>query len=190
MKKLAIAFVLTLMAACSSAPKTNSLQSSQTSGSSNAPATIPSSTVATKNSVADNNSAANNSPAPDRINGLADLNTTAKTLKKDSVYFDFDKFEIRPEYRDTIQQQVEFIKEHKNEIVVLEGNADERGSTEYNLALGEERAKAVEKSLQLLGVPATQIEVISLGETKPRLACHQEQCWHENRRVDFVLKHS
>ncbi len=189
MKKLAIAFVLTLMAACSSAPKTNSLQSSQTSNS-NTPAATPDSTVAPPNSVADNRSAANGSSSPNRINGLVNPNATAKTLEKDSVYFDFDKYEIRPEYRNIILRQVEFIKGHKNEVVVLEGNADERGSNEYNLALGEERAKAVEKSLQLLGVPATQIEVISLGDTKPRLTCHEEQCWHENRRVDFVLKHS
>jgi peptidoglycan-associated lipoprotein len=70
----------------------------------------------------------------------------------------------------------------------LEGNADERGSREYNLALGQNRAEAVKHALQLLGVPDSQVEVVSFGEEKPRSTCHEEKCWAENRRVDVSNK--
>ncbi len=70
----------------------------------------------------------------------------------------------------------------------MEGNADERGSAEYNLALGDRRANAVRKNLELLGIPTAQIKTLSFGEEKPRLLCHEEKCWQENRRDDFVHK--
>jgi peptidoglycan-associated lipoprotein len=111
-----------------------------------------------------------------------------QNLQKQSVYFDFDKSVVKPEYRDLVRNQAEFIKAHKNDIVTVEGNCDERGSSEYNLALGSRRAKAVAKSLELDGVPVAQIKVLSFGEEKPRLSCHEEKCWKENRRADFVHK--
>ena len=107
-------------------------------------------------------------------------------LQKKSVYFDFDKYVVEPTYRDVLQQQGDFLKAHGNETVTLQGNADERGSNEYNLALGEKRANAVRKYLELWGVSERQIKILSLGEEKPRLTCHEEKCWKENRRVDFV----
>ena len=107
-------------------------------------------------------------------------------LQKQSIYFDFDKADIKPEYKDVIVKQAEFIKAHKNDVVTVEGNCDERGSTEYNVALGDRRANAARNSLELLGVPETQIKTVSLGEEKPRLTCHEENCWKENRRDDFV----
>ena len=107
-------------------------------------------------------------------------------MQKKSVYFDFDKYVVEPVYRDVVQQQADFIKDHGNEAVTLKGNADERGSDEYNLALGEKRASDVRKDLELLGVPEKRITILSLGEEKPRLTCHEESCWKENRRVDFV----
>ena len=109
-------------------------------------------------------------------------------LQKESVYFDFDKYAVKPEYQDAIQKQAAFIKVHKNDVVTLEGNADERGSEKYNLALGNRRAKAVLKSLERLGVSASQIRTVSYGKDHPRLMCHEEKCWKENRRVDFVHK--
>jgi peptidoglycan-associated lipoprotein len=70
--------------------------------------------------------------------------------------------------------------------VVLEGNTDERGSAEYNMVLGLKRAEAVEKSLVTFGVSKSQIKVVSYGKSRPKMNCHEEKCWHENRRVDFV----
>lgn len=107
-------------------------------------------------------------------------------LKNQSVYFDFDRSIVKPEYTDVVQQQAAFIKAHGNDTVVVSGNCDERGSSEYNLALGQRRAYSVAKNLKLLGVNAGQIKTISYGEEHPRLTCHAERCWKENRRVDFT----
>jgi peptidoglycan-associated lipoprotein len=120
--------------------------------------------------------------------GTRKLADEIQALQHQSVYFNFDQFNIKPEYEDVIKKQAEFLKMHTGDVVTVEGNADERGSNEYNLGLGDRRAKAVEKDLELLGVPASQIKVISFGSEKPRLLCHQEECWKENRRDDFVHK--
>jgi peptidoglycan-associated lipoprotein len=117
-----------------------------------------------------------------------DLAAQLQEMQKNSVYFDFNEFVIKPEYRDLMLQRAEFMKSHGDVTVTLEGNADERGSSEYNLALGDKRANTVRKSLNMLGVPDSQIKTVSLGEEHPRLACHEEQCWKENRRVDFMGK--
>lgn len=106
-------------------------------------------------------------------------------MNKQSVYFDFGETVIKPEYRELIQKQAEFMKAHPNAVVTLEGNTDERGSSEYNLALGDRRANAVRDALELIGVRDSQIKTVSLGEEHPRLTCHEEQCWKENRRTDF-----
>jgi peptidoglycan-associated lipoprotein len=117
---------------------------------------------------------------------LSRLTADMQKLEQQSDYFDYNKFTVKPEYQAVIQKEAEFIKSHKQDSVTLQGNADERGSNQYNLDLGNKRAFAVAKGLEVLGVPATQIKVVSLGEEKPRLTCHREQCWKENRRVDFV----
>jgi len=109
-----------------------------------------------------------------------------KELTKKSVYFDYDEFIIKPQFQDVIQQQAGFIKTTPNDKVTIEGNADERGSSEYNLALGQKRAEVVRKSLVILGVPDSRLEAISYGKEKPRADCHEERCWQENRRVDFM----
>lgn len=134
---------------------------------------------------------ASTAPAP-QAKGLSQAQIDAQkltaelsTLKNKSVYFDFDKSVVKPEYSGTVQQQAEFIQAHGNDVVTLEGNCDERGSNEYNLALGQRRADAVRKDIELLGVKADQVKTVSFGEEKPRLTCHAEKCWKENRRVDF-----
>ncbi|HTN93155.1 MAG TPA: peptidoglycan-associated lipoprotein Pal [Gallionella sp.] len=109
-------------------------------------------------------------------------------MQKQSVYFDFGEFVIKPEYNGLIQHHADFMKAHPNAVVTLQGNTDERGSSEYNLALGDRRANAVRKALEVLGVPDSQIRTVSLGEEHPRLTCHEEQCWKENRRTDFIGK--
>jgi len=109
-------------------------------------------------------------------------------MEKQSVYFDFDDYTIKQEYRDILIQHAEFMKAHENVIDTLEGNADERGSGEYNLSLGDKRANSVRKALVLLGVPTRQLKAVSFGEERPRLSCHEERCWKENRRVDFMGK--
>lgn len=176
--KMTVALASLLLAACASAPKTDSSQAHGTD-----------STQASQSSAiakpAESGKNAKTSTAETESSRLA---SEAQALQKQSVYFDFDRFAVKPEYRDVVQQQAVFIKAHKNDIVTLEGNADERGSNEYNLALGDKRANAVRKNLELSGVPAAQIRAASMGEEKPRLSCHEEKCWKENRRNDFIHK--
>ena len=109
-------------------------------------------------------------------------------LQDKSIYFDFDQFVVKPEYRDLLRQHVEILQDHPKDTVTLEGNADERGSAEYNLAIGNKRAYAVKAQLTLLGIAATRIQLVSYGEEKPRAVCHEESCWQQNRRVDVVYR--
>ncbi len=116
------------------------------------------------------------------------LATQLQEMKQNSVYFDFDRFSIKPGFREVIQRQGDFLKAHPNIFLTLEGNADERGSGEYNLALGDKRANSVRKALEFIGVSNNRINAVSYGEERPRLNCHEEKCWMENRRVDFTGK--
>ena len=109
-------------------------------------------------------------------------------LQDKSIYFDFDTFLIKPEYRALLKQHVAILKAHPKDSVTLEGNADERGSPEYNLAIGNKRAHAVKVQLTSMGIDGTRIHEVSFGEEKPRAACHEERCWQQNRRVDFAYR--
>lgn len=109
-------------------------------------------------------------------------------LQDRSIYFDFDTFLVKPEYRDLLQQHADILKTHPGDTVTLEGNADERGSPEYNLAIGNKRAHAVKLQLTLLGIAGSRIQEVSFGEEKPRATCHDETCWQQNRRVDFAYR--
>jgi peptidoglycan-associated lipoprotein len=104
----------------------------------------------------------------------------------DSVYFDFDRFAIEPGQTTAVSEHAKLAVTFTNDHVTLQGNCDERGGREYNLALGQRRADAVKQSMVLLGVPQERIETISFGKEKPRALCHEERCWAENRRADFV----
>jgi peptidoglycan-associated lipoprotein len=115
----------------------------------------------------------------------AKLAAELQVLHNESVYFDFDESVVKTEFRAAVEKHATDLK-NSNSRVVLEGNADERGSVAYNLALGERRSTSVKKVLVQLGVPVSNIMVVSFGNTRPKLACHEEKCWHENRRVDFV----
>lgn len=124
---------------------------------------------------------------------VGDLTQSARAaaqqgLQDKSVYFDFDTFVVKPEYRDLLQQHAEILKAHPKDTVTLEGNADERGSPEYNLAIGSKRAHAVKVQLTLLGIAGSRIQEVSFGEEKPRATCHEESCWKKNRRVDFAYR--
>jgi peptidoglycan-associated lipoprotein len=114
------------------------------------------------------------------------LNDPNSPLARRSVYFDFDSFVVRDEFRPVIQAHAGFLGTHKTRRVVVQGNTDERGSREYNLALGQKRAEAVRRSLIALGVPDAQIEAVSFGEEKPKATGADETSYAENRRADIV----
>jgi peptidoglycan-associated lipoprotein len=106
--------------------------------------------------------------------------------KERSVYFDFDEFAIKSEYAGLIRLQGNYLVSKPALAIKIEANSDERGSPEYNLALGPRRAEAVLKALEIYGVKAAQLEAVSWGEERPRATGHDEAAWAENRRADLV----
>jgi len=110
----------------------------------------------------------------------------ASPLSKRSVYFDFDSFVVKDEFRPALEAHAAYLLSKRDAKVVLQGNTDERGSREYNLALGQKRAEAVRKVLVVLGVSDGQLEAVSFGEEKPRNEADTEEAFAENRRVDVV----
>lgn len=113
------------------------------------------------------------------------LKDPSNILYKRSVYFDLDSNIIKDEYKPIVSAHAKYLSQNRGKQVRIEGNADERGSSEYNLALGQRRADAVKQMMQLLGAPVSQIETISFGKEKPKAAGHDESAWAENRRADI-----
>src|SRR5581483_7325147 len=103
------------------------------------------------------------------------------------VYFDYDAYTIRPADQSALQADAAFLKQHPNIHFTIEGHCDERGSTEYNLALGDNRASSAKNALVQLGVPAANIRTISYGKEKPFCTESNEECWQQNRRAHFVI---
>lgn len=126
-----------------------------------------------------------NATAGDSNNPLNDPNNI---LSKRSIHFDFDRFAVKSEYRELVQAHARYLTANQGAKVVLQGNADERGTREYNLALGQRRAVAVKTALNLLGVNDSQIETVSFGEEKATPNCADEACHGQNRRVDIVYE--
>ena len=104
------------------------------------------------------------------------------------VYFDFDKYVVKPEYRSVVEAHANFLKSRRGAKVTLEGHTDERGGREYNLALGQRRAEAVRNALTVLGMPDNQIDPISWGVEKPASLDRTEQGYQLNRRVEFTYR--
>jgi peptidoglycan-associated lipoprotein len=118
--------------------------------------------------------------------GFAALKDPNNILSKRSVYFDFDKFDVKDEFKPLVEAHAKFLRDNATAKMLVQGNGDERGSREYNVGLGQRRADAVKKMLMLLGARENQIESVSLGEEKPTCAEHTEACWAKNRRDDML----
>ncbi|WP_291066642.1 peptidoglycan-associated lipoprotein Pal [Hydrogenophaga sp.] len=104
------------------------------------------------------------------------------------VYFDFDRYDIRPEFMPTLEANARHLNADRSRRVALEGHTDERGGREYNLALGQKRAEAVRRTLSLLGVNEAQMEAVSFGEEKPAAAGFDEAAFAQNRRVELSYR--
>jgi peptidoglycan-associated lipoprotein len=105
-------------------------------------------------------------------------------LSKQVIYFELDSSQVKQDYVPVVAAHAQYLASHPNQHVILSGHADERGSSEYNIALGEQRAKSVERMMRSQGVSASQLEVVSYGEEKPAVAGHDESAWQMNRRVE------
>jgi peptidoglycan-associated lipoprotein len=105
-----------------------------------------------------------------------------------AIYFDFDKYNLRNDSKDVLSRNAALLKQNQNLRVTIEGHCDERGTVEYNLALGEKRAKSVRDYLASLGINSGRLEVISYGKERPAVDGHDENAWSKNRRAEFVEK--
>jgi len=109
------------------------------------------------------------------------------TREVQDAFFDLDKADIRGDARDALSKTAQFLRSYPQIKVNIEGHCDERGSTEYNLALGDRRAQAAKDFLVSLGVPADRMQTVSYGKERPFCMDHNEACWQQNRRAHFVM---
>ena len=103
------------------------------------------------------------------------------------IYFDYDKYDVREDAKQTLKAVADHLRKNTAQKVLIEGHCDERGTSEYNLGLGDKRAKSAKDFLVSLGVPSSRIETISYGKEKPVCSEHTEDCWAKNRRGHFVI---
>ena len=114
------------------------------------------------------------------------LKDPSNILSRRSIYFDYDQFVVKEEFKPVVAAHAKYLSSHREARATIQGNTDERGSREYNLALGQKRADAVKQMMTLMGAPSAQIETVSFGEEKPRAQGSTEQAYAENRRADIV----
>ena len=173
MKKLVIAFsqlaLVALITACNSTAK---VDTSDKAISPNTNASTPSPVSATAKSLV----------APVVV--PAHLDPNSPISKNRGVYFDFDKFQVKDEYKSVVESHGKYVGSQGTLKIKIEGNADERGGREYNLALGQKRAEAVARALKIYGVKDQQVEAVSFGSEKPVASGHDEAAWAKNRRAD------
>lgn len=115
-------------------------------------------------------------------------NVGEAALSEHSVYFDFDSYSVKSEYMRVVQAHADNMKANAAEHMVIEGNTDNRGSREYNIALGQKRSEAVKQRMQLLGVSSSRIEAVSFGREKPVAKGDDEKSWAQNRRADITYR--
>ncbi|MBV5293523.1 MAG: peptidoglycan-associated lipoprotein Pal [Curvibacter lanceolatus] len=167
----ALSAVVVLLSACSSAPKATAPVSTPVAST---PAPAPAAPAAQPQS------AVAQVVVPDYL----DPNNP---LSKDrSVFFAYDDFSVASKYQPVVERHGKYLAQHASVQIRVEGNADERGSSEYNLALGQKRAEATVRALRVYGVKDSQLEAVSWGKEKPRAQGHDEAAWAENRRVDLA----
>ena len=172
MKLFVAAISLAVLAGCATKPEQKASSSGAASASSSAPS-ASSASVATPKSADAN---------------ARDLARKRISSVEPAVYFDFNKFDVKSEFHNTVSAYGNYLAVMKESKILVEGNADERGTVEYNLALGQKRAEAVSIALQAIGANANNIEAISNGEEKPRNKAKSEAAFAENRRADLIVR--
>jgi peptidoglycan-associated lipoprotein len=174
-----IGLIAAALAGCSSTPTTEAPVDDR----SGAGATAPGSTGAQTGGATGSGVTGSGIGSGAAGNPLRDPNNI---LSKRSVYFDFDSFVVKDEYRPLVEAHARYLQQNRNARMTVQGNTDERGSREYNIALGQKRADSVKRMMTLLGASDNQIETVSFGKEKPRNPGHDEAAWAENRRDDIL----
>lgn len=118
--------------------------------------------------------------------GCAQQTTRASVKGLERIHFDYDKALIKAEFEPVLKGNAAWLSSHPSTNVTVEGHCDERGTNEYNIALGDRRAGAARKYLNNLGVSGNRLSTVSYGEERPMSSCHDEGCWWQNRRAEFV----
>jgi peptidoglycan-associated lipoprotein len=180
MRKLLFAlFTLSVLAACSSTPTKEqegaAVEERKPAVSQPAPTPPPAPKAETR-------------PVEPKTVQVNPLKDPSNILSKRSVYFDYDSNIVKDEFKPLITAHAKYLSQNRSAHATVQGNTDERGSREYNLALGQRRAEAVKQMMQLLGASPSQIDTVSFGEEKPRAEGHDEAAWQQNRRADIVYQ--
>ena len=178
---LAIA-TASMLAACSSTPEQATTVEDRNATAATG-ATAGSSGAST--SGMGNQSGASGSNLQGNTMGGNPLKDPRSPLSRREIFYDYDSFVVKDEYKPLLEAHAAYLKSNRNARVTVEGNTDERGSREYNPALGQKRSESVKRVLTLLGVNEAQIETVSFGEEKPRNPASSEAAWSENRRCDL-----
>jgi len=118
--------------------------------------------------------------------GFSELDDPQSALSVRIIYFEYNSNEISSEYRSAVEAHSAYLSQNPGTTITLEGHADERGSREYNLALGESRAQAVKRQMLILGASSSQVRLVSYGEERPAIDGHDESSWQQNRRVEIL----
>ena len=174
-----------VLSGCAKRPATTQAAAPAPTGSASTTAATPPAAPAPVQS--DTPTAATTTPAPSSTARPA-VQDFAAVPELADVFFDFDKYDIRPGDAKTLDANANWLKSNSNHLVLIEGHCDERGTNEYNLALGERRAKSTMNYLVSQGVQANRITIISYGEERPQCTEHNEACWAKNRRAHFLVK--
>lgn len=175
--RLAAALAAAVLAACASAPTP---EQDPAGVEERKPAAGPDTSGVKDPTVARVDLTAGKTPA-------ASILTDPKSiLSKRSIFYDLDKYDVRDEYKALVEAHARYLRDNPRAKVLIQGNTDERGSREYNLALGQRRSDGVRRMMVLLGAREDQIESVSLGEEKPRAQGSSEEAWAQNRRADIL----
>jgi len=174
--KLASIATLAVVAGLYGCATTDSEQAGTTPGATSSSSTSSSSTSGTARAPVDKGA------------GMSGTAGAGRPDLKRSVFYEFDRYEVKAEYRSLVESHAAWLRANPKARLTIEGNADERGSREYNVALGQKRAESVTKMMVLMGAKPEQIEAVSWGKEKPRNTGHDEAAWAENRRSDFAAR--
>jgi len=181
-KILAAAFIAAFVAGCQTTPTTTQDSAPIDDKSAAAGASTGAQTSGTTGSGVSGTTAGAGTGAT-AVSPLRDPNSL---LSKRAIYFDYDSFIVREEFKPLVEAHAKYLQQNRDAKMTIQGHTDERGSREYNIALGQKRSDSVKRMMLLMGATDIQIETVSFGKEKPRNPGHDEAAWAENRRDDIV----